>query len=66
MKIKIDPKRVGGANRYWADGNYGRGLVGFIDLAGEDKPENQVLIAEALTLINDKSNPSGIANSDLL
>ena len=60
-EAKIDPNRVGGANRFWADGNYGRGLLGFIDLAGEDKPENQVLIAEALTLIDDRSNPSGIA-----
>ena len=48
-------KESWGSNRYWADGNYGRGLVGFIDLAGVDKPET--LIAEVITLINDKSNP---------
>jgi len=60
-EAKINPSKIGGANRFWADGNYGRGLLGFIDLAGEDKPENQTLIAEALTLIDDKSNPSGIA-----
>ena len=28
----IDPNNVGGANRFWADGNYGRGLLGFIGL----------------------------------
>ena len=57
----IDPNKIGGANRYWADGNYGRGLLGFIDLAGQNNPSNQSLIAEALSLIDDKSNPSGIA-----
>jgi len=60
-EAKLDPIKVGGANRYWADGNYGRGLLGFIDIAGQDKPDNQSLIAEALTLIDDRSNPSGIA-----
>ena len=57
----IDPNSVGGANRFWADGNYGRGLVSFIDAAGENTPDNQQLIAQALSLIDDKSNPDGIA-----
>jgi len=57
----IDPNKVGGANRYWADGNYGRGLLGFIDAAGQDTLDNQQLIAQALELINDRSNPTGIA-----
>ena len=60
-EAKLDSTRIGGANRFWADGNYGRGLLGFIDIAGQDKPDNQSLIAEALTLIDDRSNPSGIA-----
>ena len=57
----IDPNKVGGANRYWADGNYGRGLLGFIDAAGQDTLDNQQLIAQALELIDDRSNPTGIA-----
>ena len=57
----IDPNSVGGANRFWADGNYGRGLLGFIDAVGQDTPDNQQLIAQALSLIDDKSNTSGIA-----
>ena len=57
----IDPNSVGGANRFWADGNYGRGLLGFIDGVGQDTPDNQQLIADALLLIDDKSNPDGIA-----
>ena len=32
----IDPNKVGDSNRYWADGNYGRGLLGFIDAAGQN------------------------------
>ena len=32
----LDPNSVGGANRFWADGNYGRGLVGFIDSVGQN------------------------------
>ena len=60
-QAKIDPNKIGGANRFWADGNYGRGLVGFIDAAGQNTPDNQTLIAESLSLINDKSNPNGIA-----
>ena len=57
----IDPNNVGGANRFWADGNYGRGLLGFIGAAGQDTPDNQQLIADALLLIDDKSDPDGIA-----
>ena len=57
----IDPNNVGNSNRYWADGNYGRGLVGFIDAADQNTPDNQQLIADALSLINDRSNPTGIA-----
>ena len=57
----IDPNNVGGANRFWADGNYGRGLLGFIGAVGQDTPDNQQLIADALLLIDDKSNPDGIA-----
>ena len=57
----VDPAKVGGANRFWADGNYGRGLVSFIDAAGQNTPTNQSLIAEALSLIDDKGNPNGIA-----
>jgi hypothetical protein len=57
----IDPNKVGGANRYWADGNYGRGLLGFIDAIDQNTLDNQALIAEALELIDDKSNPDGIA-----
>ena len=56
-----DPTKIGGANRFWADGNYGRGLVGFIDIVGQNTPDNQQLIADALSLIDDKSNPDGIA-----
>ena len=57
----IDPNNIGGANRFWADGNYGRGLLGFIGGVGQDTPDNQQLIADALSLIDDKSNPEGIA-----
>jgi len=57
----IDPTKIGGANRFWADGNYGRGLLQFVDAAGQNTPQNQSLIAEALLLINDKGNPNGIA-----
>ena len=57
----IDPNSVGGANRFWADGNYGRGLLGFIGSVGQDTPDNQQLIADALSLIDDKSNPEVIA-----
>ena len=57
----IDPNSVGGANRFWADGNFGRGLLGFIDSVGQDTPDNQQLIADALLLIDDKSDPDGIA-----
>jgi len=60
-RAEIDPNSIGGANRSWADGNYGRGLLGFIDAAGQNTPDNQTLIAEALSLIDDKSDPSGIA-----
>ena len=60
-QAKIDPNTIGGANRFWADGNYGRGLIGFIDAAGQNTPDNQQLIAQALSLIDDKSNPTGIA-----
>ena len=57
----IDPNNVGNSNRYWADGNYGLGLVGFIDAADQNTPDNQQLIAQALSLIDDRSNPTGIA-----
>ena len=57
----LDPNNVGGANRFWADGNYGRGLLGFIGAVGQDTPDNQQLIADALSLIDDKSNPEGIS-----
>ena len=57
----IDPNSVGNPNRDFVNGNYGRGLVGFIDAAGQNTPDNQQLIAEALSLIDDKSNPTGIA-----
>ena len=57
----LDPNNVGGANRFWADGNYGRGLLGFIGAVGQDTPDNQQLIADALLLIDDKSDPDGIA-----
>ena len=56
-----DPSKIGGANRFWADGNYGRGLLGFIDVVGQNTPDNQQLNADALSLIDDKSNPNGIA-----
>jgi len=58
---ELDPNSVGTANRFWADGNYGNGLVGFIDAVGQNTPDNQQLIADALSLIDDKSNPEGIA-----
>ena len=54
-------KPNGETNRFWADGNYGRGLTSFIDSADQNKPENQSLIAEALSLIDDGGNPNGIA-----
>jgi len=57
----LDSNSVGGAHRFWADGNYGRGLLGFIDAVGQNTPDNQQLIADALSLIDDKSNPEGIA-----
>ena len=57
----LDPNNVGGANRFWADGNYGRGLLGFLGAVGQDTPDNQQLIADALSLIDDKSDPNGIA-----
>ena len=57
----IDPNKIGDANRFWADGNYGRGLLQFVDAAGQNTPANQSLIAEALSLIDDRSNPNGIA-----
>ena len=61
-----DPSKIGGANRFWADGNYGRGLLGFIDVVGQNTPDNQQLIADALSLIDDTSNPDGIAAGFLL
>ena len=57
----VNPSNIGTTNRFWADGNYGRGFISFIDSADQNKPENQALIAEALSLINDRSNPNGIA-----
>ena len=57
----IDPNSIGSSNRFWSDGNYGRGLVSFIDTVGQNTPNNQQLIADALSLIDDKSNPNGIA-----
>ena len=57
----IDPNSIGGANRFWADGNYSKGLLQFIDAAGQNTSDNQTLIADALSLIDDKSNPNGIA-----
>ena len=33
----------------------------FIDAVGQNTPDNQQLIADALSLIDDKSNPNGIA-----
>ncbi len=65
-QAKIDPNKIGGANRFWADGNYGRGLVSFIDVAGQNTPDNQQLIAQALSLIDDKSNANGIASGLVL
>ena len=49
-QAKIDPKTIGGANRFWADGNYGSGLLQFIDAANQNTPDNQQLIAQALQL----------------
>ena len=60
-EAKIDPNTVGGANRYWSDGTWGSGLLSLIDSAGQNTPDNQQLIADALLLIDDKSNPDGIA-----
>ena len=60
-EAKIDPNSVGGANRYWSDGTWGSGLLSLIDSAGQNTPDNQQLIADALLLINDKSDPDGIA-----
>ena len=65
-KAKIDPKTIGGANRFWADGNYGSGLLQFIDAANQNTPDNQQLIAQALQLIDDRSNPTGIASGLVL
>ena len=59
-------KRQGGANRFWADGNYGSGLLQFIDAANQNTPDNQQLIAQALQLIDDRSNPTGIASGLVL
>ena len=56
----IDPNSVGTANRFWADGNYGRGLVSLLDLSKKNTPDNQSLIANSLSLIDDKSNSNGI------
>ena len=60
-EAKIDPNTVGGANRYWSDGTWGSGLLSLIDSAGQNTPDNQQLIADALLLIDDKSDPDGIA-----
>ena len=60
-EAKIDPNSVGGANRYWSDGTWGSGLLSLIDSAGQNTPDNQQLIADALLLIDDKSDPDGIA-----
>jgi len=60
-EAKIDPNGVGAANRYWSDGTWGSGLVAFIDSVGQNTPDNQQLIADALLLIDDKSDPDGIA-----
>jgi len=60
-ETKIDPNSVGGANRYWSDGTWSSGLLSFIDAAGQNTPDNQQLIADALLLIDDKSDPDGIA-----
>ena len=62
----IDPNSIGSSNRFWSDGNYGRGLVSFIDAAGQNTPDNQQLIAQALSLIDDKSNANGIASGLVL
>ena len=61
-EAKIDPNSVGGANRYWSDGTWGSGLLSLIDSAGQNTPDNQQLIADALLLIDDKSDPNGIAS----
>ena len=60
-KAGLNPNTVGGANRYWSDGTWGSGLLSLIDSAGQNTPDNQQLIADALLLIDDKSNPDGIA-----
>ena len=60
-EAKIDPNTVGGANRYWSDGTWGSGLLSLIDSAGQNTPDNQQLIADALLLIDNKSDPDGIA-----
>ena len=60
-EAKIDPNSVGRTNRYWSDGTWGSGLVAFIDSVGRNTPDNQQLIADALLLIDDKSDPDGIA-----
>ena len=62
----INPNSIGTANRFWADGNYGRGLVSLLELANQNTPDNQSLIANALSLINDKSNPNGIVSGLVL
>ena len=59
-EAKIDPNTVGGANRYWSDGTWGSGLLSLIDSAGQNTPDNQQLISQALSLIDDRSNPDGI------
>ena len=62
----VDSTKIGGANRYWATGDYGRGLLGFINAVGQNTPDNQQLIANALALIDDKSDPEGIASGLVL
>ena len=62
----VDSTKIGGANRYWATGDYGRGLLGFINAVDQNTPDNQQLIANALALIDDKSDPEGIASGLVL
>ena len=61
-QAKIDPNSIGGANRFWAEGNYTNGLLQFLDAAGQNTLDNQTLIANALALIDDRSNSTGIAS----
>ena len=53
-------------DRFGADGNYGLGLLEFINAAGQNTLDNQSLIANALSLIDDKSNSTGIASGLVL